>query len=492
MEIQPVILSGGAGTRLWPLSREMFPKQLLNLLGDETLLQATISRLNGLPDTAHARLLSPIVVCNEEHRFLVAEQLRQIGINDAAIVLEPVGRNTAPALTLAALQLARQDNDAVMLVLPADHVILDESALHQAVAVAVALAQNNALVTFGIVADRAETGYGYIRRADALPNQIADAPAAYAIAEFVEKPDAETAQRYIDSGDYYWNSGMFVMRASSWLAAIKAHHNDIYLACEQAMTAAVQDMDFVRVDAESFRRCPSDSIDYAVMEKMAGAKQGANSLAAAVVALDAGWSDVGAWSALWDVSDRDSLGNVCKGDVMLHNCRNNYVNADTRLVSAVGVDDLIIVETADAVLVADKHCAQDVKHIVSQLKQQQRQERLIHRRVPRPWGSYEGVVNGERFQVKRILVKPGASLSLQMHHHRAEHWVVVRGTAKVTCGEDTYLISENQSTYIPLGTVHRLETPGSLDLEIIEIQSGSYLGEDDIVRFEDNYGREKG
>lgn len=487
MHIQPVILSGGSGTRLWPLSREQFPKQLLKLLGNQTLLQATLQRLRQYPRSATAQILSPIVVCNEAHRFLVAEQLREIEVDNPSIILEPVGRNTAPALTLAALQVAQQQ-DAVMLVLPADHVVLDPAALHQAIATAVALAEQNYLVSFGVVADTPETGYGYILRGAEIDSS------AYRIAEFVEKPDLASAQAYVQSGNYYWNSGMFVMRAQAWLDAIAEFRPDILSACSEAIQAAQTDLDFLRIDHAHFDACPSDSIDYAVMEKMtqntALNNAEAHSLSAAVVPLQAGWSDVGAWSALWDVSEQDRDGNVCQGDVLLHESVNNYINADNRLVSAVGVENLIIVETADAVLVANKDRSQDVKQIVAQLKQQQRKESMVHRRVPRPWGSYEGVVEGERFQVKRIVVRPGASLSLQMHHHRAEHWVVVRGTAKVTRGDEAFLLTENQSTYIPLGTVHRLENPGSLDLEIIEIQSGAYLGEDDIVRFQDNYGRE--
>jgi len=492
MKIQPVILSGGAGTRLWPLSRELFPKQLLNLWGEQTMLQSTLSRL--LPPEDGDSLLdcmAPIIVCNEEHRFLVAEQLRQIGITDATIILEPAGRNTAPALTLAALYLNSQQQDTVMLVLPADHIIQHPSALQRAIVLAAELAAQNALLSFGIVADCAETGYGYIRRGKLIAGKAGEDVCAYDIAQFVEKPDAATAQAYLDSGDYYWNSGMFVMRAASWLEAIERCSPEILRSCSEAMQSSRRDLDFLRVDKSAFLRCPSDSIDYAVMEKITATGSASGELYAAVVPLDAGWSDVGAWSALWEVSERDDNGNACKGDVLVHDSRHNYINANDRLVAAVGVENLIIVETADAVLVADKQHSQQVKQIVEQLKQQQREEHVIHRCVPRPWGSYEGVVVGERFQVKRIVVKPGASLSLQMHHHRAEHWVVVRGTASVTRGDETFLISENQSTYIPLGTVHRLENPGSLDLEIIEIQSGAYLGEDDIVRYEDHYGREQ-
>lgn len=494
MDIQPVILSGGSGTRLWPLSREQYPKQLLNLLGDESLLQQTITRLHGLEKQASAanlHLCSPIVVCNEQHRFLVAEQLRKIGIKPAQIILEPSGRNTAPALTLAALCREKINQDAVLLVMPADHVIADKEALYHGITVGSELANRQGLVTFGIVPTQAETGYGYIRIGGRVPLSQAHAK-AYTIAEFVEKPDAEVAQAYVTSGEYLWNSGMFMMKASTWLSAINAERPDIFAACAQALATGKTDLDFFRAGDAAFAACPGDSIDYAVMEKMAcldvdRLKEG--EIFGCVVPLDAGWSDVGAWSSLWEVAARDESGNVCSGDVLIHDTSNSYIHAETRLVAAVGLENIVVVETADAVMVANKANAQDVKHIVAMLKSQGRDERLVHRQVFRPWGSYEGVVSGPRFQVKRIEVTPGASLSLQMHHHRAEHWIVVSGTARVTRGDETFLLTENQSTYIPLGTIHRLENPGTLTLEIIEVQSGSYLGEDDIVRFEDNYGR---
>ena len=443
----------------------------------------------------HITFSSPIIVCNEQHRFLVAEQLRQINHPAKRIILEPVGRNTAPALTLAALSC---DGDEVMLVMPADHVIRDAAVLHHAIEQGYQLASQNALVTFGIVPTQAETGYGYIKAGEEIKhipatNTIFDTP-LYTLSSFVEKPDSETAQQYLQSGEYLWNSGMFMMKASVWLAALKQYRPDIAEACEQAYGQGKDDLDFYRIDKEAFAACPSDSIDYAVMEHATTdslAQLRAGDSFGAVVPLDAGWSDVGAWSALWEVGRRDQDGNVTHGDVMTHQVRNSLVHAEHRLVASVGLDDIIVVETADAVLVAHKDHSQDVKHIVESLKRQDRPERIMHRKVYRPWGSYEGIDAGERFQVKRIIVNPGAALSLQMHHHRAEHWIVVRGTAKVTRDDEQFLISENESTYIPLGVRHRLENPGNLPLEIIEVQSGSYLGEDDIVRFEDVYGREK-
>lgn len=499
--IQPVILSGGSGTRLWPLSREQYPKQLLPLTSSQTMLQDTISRLGqstSMENAPHGGLRAnfrlPIIVCNEQHRFLVAEQLRQIDVLPAKILLEPVGRNTAPALTLAALQCNGNEQDDVMLVMPADHVIQNIEAFHQAVELGNKLAEKTALVTFGIVPGSPETGYGYIRKGEVIDSsdlaEFANKP--YTLAAFVEKPDADKAQKYVDSGDYLWNSGMFMMKASTWLQEIEKHQPLILEACRRAYQQGKQDLDFFRVDNRAFTECPADSIDYAVMEHSATeslAKIKAGEPYGVVVPLDAGWSDVGAWSSLWEVADQDDDGNVMKGDVITHDTHNSFIHAQNRLVASVGLDDIIIVETSDAVLVAKKSQAQDVKQIVNALKLRDRSERLVHRQVYRPWGSYEGVVAGERFQVKRIIVTPGASLSLQMHHHRAEHWIVVRGTAKVTRGDNTYLLSENESTYIPLGTVHRLENPGTLPLEIIEVQSGSYLGEDDIVRYEDDYGR---
>jgi mannose-1-phosphate guanylyltransferase/mannose-6-phosphate isomerase len=438
-------------------------------------------------------------VCNEQHRFLVAEQLRQINVKPQSIILEPVGRNTAPALTLAALTVGG-DSDDVLLVMPADHVIQNIDVFHNAVNQGYQLALHNALVTFGIVPKQAETGYGYIKKGAGIVSTFTQNASsatgldAYGIAQFVEKPDAQTAEWYLASGEYFWNSGMFMIKSSVWLKELAKHRPEILTACQTAREKGSKDLDFYRVDEQAFKACLSDSIDYAVMEKTA-TQHGVNlnenpEPFGAVVPLDAGWSDVGAWSALWEVGARDSQGNISKGDVKTHAARNCYLHSEHRFVAGVGIENIIVVETADAVLVAGKDSAQDVKQIVEWLKTQQRGERLVHRQVFRPWGSYEGVVEGERFQVKRIIVTPGASLSLQMHHHRAEHWIVVRGTARVTRGEEQFLISENESTYIPLGTKHRLENPGTLPLEIIEVQSGSYLGEDDIVRFQDNYGRE--
>ena len=476
--ILPVILSGGSGTRLWPLSREQYPKQLLPLVGKDSMLQATVLRLDGLADVAE-----PLLVCNEEHRFAVAEQVRQLGRN-GTVVLEPVGRNTAPAVTLAALLALRQDQDPAMVVMPADHVILDGARFREAVRQAVRLAETGMIVTFGIAPDCPETGYGYIQRGDALPGEAA----AFRLARFVEKPDRATAQRYLDAGDHLWNSGLFVMKASVWRDAIGRCRPDILSACERALADVRTDGDFVRVAREAFAACPSDSIDYAVMERIAAGVAGLP--AAAVIPLSAGWSDVGAWDSLWQVLPKDEAGNAWRGDVMLHDTAHTLAFSESRLVACVGVRDLVVVETPDAVLVAHKDRTQDVKKIAERLKQEARGEAQVHRKVHRPWGSYDGVDAGERFQVKRIVVKPGASLSLQMHHHRAEHWVVVRGTAKVTRGDETLLVSENESTFIPLGIKHRLENPGKLMLEMIEVQSGAYLGEDDIVRFEDTYGRQ--
>ncbi len=471
--IIPVILSGGAGTRLWPLSRAMYPKQFLPLIGERSLLQQTVLRLQGLPDLA-----PPLVVCNEEHRFLVAEQLRAVGASDGEILLEPAGRNTAPAVALAALRVkARGDDDALLLVLPSDHVIADPEAFQRAVMAGVAAARAGSLVTFGVLPTRPEIGYGYIRVGELLDD---GAGSARRVQAFVEKPDAERAAAYVASGEYLWNGGMFLFGADAYLAELERHAPAIADACRAASETARVDMDFVRVQREPFLAAPSDSIDYAVMERTDHA---------AVVSLDAGWSDVGSWDALLDVQPADACGNVISGDVMIEDVSGSLIRSEGRLVAALGVTNHIIVETADAVLVADRARAQDVKRLVERLKAERRDERLVHRQVFRPWGSYEGLVQTERFQVKRIIVNPGASLSLQMHHHRAEHWIVVRGTASVTCGDEVRLLTEDQSTYIPLGTAHRLQNPGRIDLEIIEVQSGSYLGEDDIVRFEDHYGR---
>ena len=478
--LQPVILSGGSGTRLWPLSREHYPKQLLTFAGERSLLQDTAVRAG----QCAVEVAPPLIVCNEEHRFLVAEQVLELDVNPAAIILEPVGRNTAPALALAALDMEKQDNDNVMLVMPADHVVRDNKAFEEAVTEATKQAEAGCLVTFGVVPSGPETGYGYIKAGAVMTK----GGTARELTAFIEKPDLATAKKYVASGDYLWNSGMFVMRPSVWLQAIGLYRPDILSACRNAFDAGSQDRDFFRVDKAAFTACANDSIDYAVMEKVTA---GQSNLRAVVVPLNAGWSDVGAWPAIWEVSAPDANGNVSRGDVLTHGTRNSLLFADHRLVAGVGLENMIVVETADAVMIAPKSEAQKVKKIVEQLQAENRSERLSHRRVHRPWGTYEGIDAGDRFQVKRIVVKPNASLSLQMHHHRAEHWVVVRGTARVTCGEKVFFLSENQSTYIPIGEKHRLENPGTIPLEIIEVQSGSYLGEDDIVRYEDVYGRKE-
>lgn len=476
----PVVLSGGSGTRLWPLSREKYPKQLLPLIGEDSLLQATLRRMEGLTDV---QLGAPLVVCNEEYRFVIAEQLRLMGTK-GAILLEPVGRNTAPALTLAALAAMRDGEDPTLLVMPADHVIMDVASFQAAVRLAMPLATEGMIVTFGITPDSPETGYGYIQAGETLGRD-----GASRIARFVEKPDLATAQAYLDAGSYFWNSGLFMMRASVWLSAIGYCRPDILTACRAAWDQGSADGDFLRVGKEAFRRCPSDSIDYAVMERIAGCE---NSLpVGAFVPLSAGWSDVGAWDSLWQVLPKDDKGNVSQGDALLENCHNMLVMAEHRLVACIGVEDMVVVETPDAVLVSHMSNTQHVKRIVDRLKREGRPESELHRKVFRPWGWYDGVDSGKRFQVKRIVVKPGAALSLQMHHHRAEHWIVVSGTAQVTRGDASYLVSENESTFIPLGTRHRLENPGCVPLEMIEVQSGSYLGEDDIVRFDDVYGRKE-
>ena len=477
MDLIPVVLSGGSGTRLWPISREKYPKQLLPLVGDLSMLQATVCRLDGIPD-----LLEPLVVCNEEHRFVVAEQVRLLG-KQATVILEPLGRNTAPALTLAALWASRGGADPVLIVMPADHVIAQGEAFRNSVMRAVRLAGQGRAVTFGVTPDCPETGYGYIQQG--LP--LDEGSGAFQLARFVEKPDRATAQAYLDSGDYLWNSGIFVMRASTWLAALAVCRPDVLAACQAALADASEDGDFVRLDRAAFEKCPSDSIDYAVMERLSAGQAGLPE--SAVIQLTAGWSDVGAWDALWKVLPKCESGNATRGDVMLEDCRNTLVVSESRLVACVGLSNLVVVETDDAVLVAHHDATQDVKKIVDRLKADKRSVAQWHRKVYRPWGWYDGVDAGARFQVKRIGVKPGAALSLQMHHHRAEHWIVVSGTAKVTRGEEVFLVGENQSTYIPLGVRHRLENPGMVTLEMIEVQSGSYLGEDDIVRFEDSYGR---
>ncbi|HEY4881725.1 MAG TPA: mannose-1-phosphate guanylyltransferase/mannose-6-phosphate isomerase [Steroidobacteraceae bacterium] len=465
----PVILSGGAGTRLWPLSRELHPKQLLALVGRATMLQDTVRRLAGL------EVAAPMVVCNEAHRFLVAEQLRSIDSRPRAIVLEPVGRNTAPAIALAAhATLAGEEGDPLLLVLPADHVIPDVAAFHRAIEVAAAAARNGALVTFGIVPATPETGYGYIRRGALVGG-------SYRIAEFVEKPELERAQAFLSSGEYYWNSGMFLFRARRYLEELEKFAPDIAAACGQSFAGAIRDLDFTRVDPAAFRNCRSESIDYAVMEKTADA---------VVVPLEAGWSDVGNWTSLHAACQHDDEGNALFGDVLVEDTHDSYIYAASRLVATVGLRDHVVVETKDAVLVAPKDRVQDVKKLVARLKGAGRYEYSLHREVFRPWGSYDSIDTGDRFQVKRLVVNPGGVLSLQMHHHRAEHWVVVSGTASITRGDETFLLEENQSTYIPIGVRHRIENPGRIPLHIIEVQSGSYLGEDDITRYEDRYGRE--
>jgi mannose-1-phosphate guanylyltransferase / mannose-6-phosphate isomerase len=478
--VQPVILSGGSGTRLWPLSREKYPKQLLPLIGEDSLLQATVRRMEGV---VGVDLIAPMVVCNEEYRFVIAEQLRVMG-KPGTVVLEPKGRNTAPALTIAAQAAQAQGADPVLLVMPADHVIVDKAAFQQVVRQGAALAQNGAMVTFGITPDAAETGYGYIQTGAAFESN-----GALRIARFVEKPDLKTAQTYLAESNYLWNSGLFMVRASVWLAALKVCRPDILMACDNAWAAGKNDGEFIRVGKEAFDACPSDSIDYAVMERIAKPDADTALPAGVVIPLNAGWSDVGAWEALWKALPKDADGNVAQGDVLLQDSHNTLALSEGRLIACVGVSDLVVVETTDAVLVAHKDKTQDVKKIVDHLKAANRPEGQAHRKVFRPWGSYDSVDQGPRFQVKRIIVKPGAALSLQMHHHRAEHWIVVSGTARVTKGTEAFLLSENESTYIPLGTTHRLENPGCVDLEMIEVQSGSYLGEDDILRFEDVYGR---
>ncbi|PIV89173.1 MAG: mannose-1-phosphate guanylyltransferase/mannose-6-phosphate isomerase [Hydrogenophilales bacterium CG17_big_fil_post_rev_8_21_14_2_50_63_12] len=470
MSLYPVILSGGSGTRLWPLSRAALPKQLLPLASEKTLLQETVLRLSGLMDAG-----APLIVCNNDHRFLIAEQMRDIEVTPLAIFLEPIGRNTAPAAAIAALHLLKQDADAVMLLLPADHLIRDVPAFHTAIGEGMKAVASSHLVTFGIVPDAPETGYGYIQQGAAL-----DACGAHNVARFVEKPRREDAEQFLASGDYFWNSGMFLFSCKQFLDELGEFRPDILAACEQALARGQHDLDFCRLDKGAFAACPSDSIDYALME---------HTRHAAVVPTDIGWNDIGAWSALWEVGEKDTAGNVTRGDVFLESVSNSLIRAESRMVAAIGVSNLLIVETPDALLVADKSRAQEVKKVVDYLKANGRSEHEFHTRVFRPWGWYEGIDLGERFQVKRIMVKPGEKLSLQMHHHRAEHWIVVSGTARITRDGVEQLLCEDESTYIPLGTTHRLENPGRIPLHLIEVQSGSYLGEDDIVRFEDIYQR---
>lgn len=476
--LQPVILSGGAGTRLWPLSRKAFPKQFHALVDELTLLQATAGRCEGLSEY---RVTAPMVVTNEAHRFLVADQLLDCGNPAGGILLEPVGRNTAPALTLGALHASASGEDPVLLVMPADHVIADQQRFEEALREGMAQALADKVVTFGIVPDSPQTGYGYIRQGEAI------SPQAARLEAFVEKPEFEVAEGYLRDGHYLWNSGIFMLRASRWLELIERFAPEIFARVREAYDNGQADLDFFRVDAEAFAKSPSDSIDYAVMEPLS--QEGD---ACVVVSLDAGWSDIGAWEALWAVSVQDEQNNAVHGDVYTWESRGNLLYSQSRMLAAVGIENLVVVETPDAILVADKACAQEVKRVTEHLEKEGRQENEFHRCVHRPWGTFEGIDQGHRFQVKRIMVKPGASLSLQMHHHRAEHWIVVKGTASVTCDEKTFLLTENQSTYIPIGTRHRLENPGTVPLEIIEVQSGAYLGEDDIVRFEDVYNRNSG
>jgi len=468
--IIPVILSGGSGTRLWPLSRKMHPKQLLPLVNDTTMLQDTITRLTGSADIDHA-----VIICNDDYRFMVAEQVKETDITTNEIILEPAGRNTAPAIALAAFNAIRDGDDPVLLVLPADHVIADVDTFQSAMQIGKQQSEAGKLVTFGVVPDMPETGFGYIKA-----HSTGKSENCYEVDQFVEKPDAETAATYVTDGNYYWNSGMFMFRASIYLEALQQHSPEIYQASQAAYNAAIRDMDFIRVGKEEFETCPSDSIDYAVMEKVDNA---------VVIPVDIGWSDVGSWSALHDVGDVDTEGNTLIGDVKSGLTTNSYVRANNRLVVTLGVDNMIVVDTDDALLVASRDHVQDIKSIVEQLSAENREEVNLHKCVYRPWGHYQGIDTGSHYQVKRITVSPGAVLSLQMHHHRSEHWIVVSGTAKVTRGEDEFILSENESTYIPLGQKHRLENIGKIPLKLIEVQTGSYLGEDDIVRFEDIYGR---
>ena len=504
MSLHPVILAGGSGTRLWPLSRERFPKPLLPFAGERSMLQQTIGRLDGIDDVQ-----PPLVVCNEEHRFLVAEQARELGRGLLSVILEPVGRNTAPALTLAALGLEassrdRVPEDPVMLVMPADHVIRDVDTFHVAVRRGAAAARGGSLVTFGIVPDSPKTGYGYIKRGQAYRTGGGSSGEAsddggvaspsiepFYVDAFVEKPDRGTAESMLRSGDHLWNSGIFMMRVSVWLDQLQRHRPDIADACRTAHEGGGRDGDFFRADAAIFTGCPAESIDYAVMENAAGSSQQDGAAECVVLPVDVGWSDVGDWSALWELSDRDAQGNVVQGDVRTSGVRGSLLIGQHRLLAAVGLDDVIGVETADAVLIAHKDHVQDVKGIVEELKLEGRREHEDHRKVHRPWGTYETVDSGPRFQVKRLTVNPGAALSLQYHHHRAEHWVVVRGIAKVTRGDEEFTLAENESTFVPVGVAHRLANPGEVPLEVIEVQSGDYLGEDDIVRLEDRYGRLK-
>lgn len=482
LRLAAVVLAGGSGTRLWPLSRKHFPKQLIDVIGGDTLLQTTARRLAGLVEGGGAMgEVAPIIVCGEAHRFMTAQQLAEAGVA-ARIVVEPAGRNTAPALTLAALLACAEGEDCILVAMPADHVIADNGAFQQAVLRAAGFAEQGAMVTLGVPPTRADTGFGYIRLGASLDD------AARRIDAFVEKPAAELAAKYVASGEYWWNSGIFVVRAAVWLRAVSQLQPEMYMQCRAAYEAGEAGEaggDTFRLNREAFGACQSDSIDYAVMEKL----ESLPDVPGRVVPLDAGWSDVGSWAAIWDIAPKDALGNAARGRVVFDGATACLAHSEGRLIACVGVHDVVVVETADAVLVVDKAHVQDVKNVVQRLRAEHGSEVVNHRKVHRPWGCYDAIDHGDRFQVKRIIVEPGASLSLQMHYHRAEHWVVVRGTARVTCGETVSILSENQSTYIPIGTLHRLENPGKTPLEIIEVQSGAYLGEDDIVRFEDNYGR---
>ncbi len=474
--IVPVVLSGGSGTRLWPLSRSQVPKQFIRFINDKTMFQDTVSRLLDMD-----KVSSFIAICNESHRFMVAEQFRELGVQPGNIILEPVGRNTAPAIAVSALQALSQEESPILLVLPADHYIQNNLELKRVVADGYELASQERLVTFGIVPTEPKTGYGYIKKGEALfLPESSQGSQAFAIEQFVEKPDRETAENYVDSGQYCWNSGMFLFRADIYLRELERSCPEMVEGCRQALEMADKDMDFLRLNKDCFQKCPNDSIDYAVME---------HTDKGAMIPLESGWSDLGSWSSLWEVNEKDGSGNVVQGDVLTHEVDGSYIHATSRLVTAVGIKDQVVVETSDAIMVASKDRVQEIKFLVDRLKSASRQETETHSKVYRPWGSYETIAYEQRFQVKRIIVKPGAKLSLQKHFHRAEHWVVVHGTAKINNGRSEMVLSEDQSTYIPLGTLHRLENPGRIPLELIEIQTGSYLGEDDIVRFSDDYGR---